>query len=95
MLLEPLCLELGRGEIPQRRMDSFVHIDGIKKAPELTVSVMVIEVLGQVNLLFFDRPDETFCVAVLPGLALIGHADLNVGSLEDLGVGCSRVLDTL
>ena len=51
MLLEPLGLELGRGEIPQRGRDSFVHIDCNEKARELAASVMVDETLGQVNLL--------------------------------------------
>ncbi len=35
MLLTPLGLELGRGEIPQRRMDPLVHIDVVQKAPNL------------------------------------------------------------
>jgi hypothetical protein len=95
MLLKPLRLEFNWSEIPQRRMDTFVHIDFIEKAPELMVSIMVVKILGQVNFLLSDRPDEAFCVPVLPGLTLIGHTDLNLGVLKDLSLVRSRVLDTL
>jgi hypothetical protein len=43
-------------------------------------------VFGQIHLLFLDRADETLRVAILPGLALIGHADLDLGILT--GPGC-------
>ena len=68
MLLKPLRLELGRGEIPQRRMDPLVHIHVIQEAADLVICIMIVEILGQVNFLFLDRPDETLGVAVLPGV---------------------------
>jgi tetratricopeptide (TPR) repeat protein len=95
MLLPPLRLEFGWGEIAQRRMDPLVHVHVIQEAADLAICLMIVQVLGQVNLLFLDRPDETLGVAVLPGFALVSHADLDLGVLKDLSVGRGRVLDAL
>jgi hypothetical protein len=56
---------------------------------------MIVEILGQVNFLFLDRPDETLGVAVLPGLAHTGHADLDISILEHLGIGSGSILYSL
>jgi hypothetical protein len=68
MLLPPLGLEFGWGEIAQRGMDPLMHIHVIQEAADLMICIMIVQVLGQVNLLFLDRPDETLGVAVLPGV---------------------------
>ena len=95
MLLAPLRLEFGWGEIAQRRMDPFVHVHVIQEAANLVIGIMIVEILGQVNLLFLDRADETLGVAILPGFALVGHADLDLGVVKDLRVGRGRVLGSL
>ena len=59
MLFEPLRLEFGWGEITQRRMDTLVHIHIVQEAPNLMIGIIILEILGKVNLLFFDRLDET------------------------------------
>jgi hypothetical protein len=59
VLLAPLRFEFSRGEITQRRVDPLVHIDIIQEAPNLMIGIMIVEILGQVNLLFLDRPDDT------------------------------------
>jgi hypothetical protein len=68
MLLTPLGLEFGWGEIAQRRMGPLVHVHVIQGAADLVICIMIVQVLGQANLLFLDRPDETLGVAVLPGV---------------------------
>jgi len=95
MPLQPLRLEFGWREVAQRRMDSFVHVHIIQETADLMVGIMIVKILGQVNFFFLDRPHQTLGVAVLPGLASIGHADLNLGILQDLGIGHGRVLDAL
>ena len=70
MLFSPLGLEFGWGEITQRGMDPLVDVHVIQEVPDLVISVMIVEVFRQVNLLFLDCADETFRVTVLPGLAL-------------------------
>ena len=67
MLLPPLRLEFGWGEIAQRRMDPLVHVHVIQEAADLVICIMIVQVLGQVKLLFLDGPDQTLGVAVLPG----------------------------
>ena len=59
-------------------MDTFVHVNVIEEATDLTVCIMLVEVLWQVNCLFLDGPDESFRVAILPGFAHLGHTDLDV-----------------
>ena len=95
MRLLPLGLVFGWGEIPQRGVDPLVDIHVIQEAPDLLVCVVIVEVFRQVHLLFLDRADETLCVAILPGRALVGCADPNVSTLQDLGVSRGRVLDPL
>ncbi len=51
MLLAPPRFEFGWGEIAQRRMDPLVHIHIVQEAPNLVISVMIVEILGKVNLL--------------------------------------------
>ena len=58
MLRSPLFLEFGWGEIAQRRVDALVHVHVVEKATWLAVGLMVVQVLGQVNFLFLDGPDE-------------------------------------
>jgi hypothetical protein len=58
------------------------------------IGIMILEILGEINF-FFDGLDETFCVTVLPGLAPIRYANLDLGTLENLSIGRSRVLDAL
>lgn len=95
MLLLPLGLVFGWGEIPQRGVDPLVDIRVIQEAPDLLVCVVIVEVFRQVHLLFLDRADETLGVAVLPGRALVGHADSNPSIVQALGVSRGRVLDPL
>jgi hypothetical protein len=45
LLLSPLLLELGRGEIAQRRMGTLVHVHVIEKATQLTVGIIILKVL--------------------------------------------------
>jgi hypothetical protein len=71
-----------------------VDIHVIQEAPDLLVSVMIVKIFRQIHLLFLDSADETLRVAVLPGLVLIGYADLNFSILQDLSVGRGCVLDS-
>jgi hypothetical protein len=72
-----------------------VDIHVIQDAPDLLVSIMTIKIIRQIHLLFLDSADETLRVAVLPGLALIGHADMKFSILQDLSVGRGCVLDSI
>jgi exodeoxyribonuclease VII large subunit len=56
-----------------------------------TAGISIVHILGQVNFFFLDGANETFGVAVLPGLAHLGHADEHIGLLERLSMGCGRV----
>ena len=69
MLLAPLSLKLQGREVAQGRVDTLMHVDIVQEAPDLTVGVMVVPVLGQVNCLLLDGSDEPLGIAVLPGLA--------------------------
>ena len=84
MLSQPLRLEFGRGEVPQRRMDPLVRIDIIQEAANLVISIMVVEIVRQVNLLFLDRSYETLGITVLPSYALLGqpHTMLDLKGLD-------------
>jgi hypothetical protein len=44
MLLSPLGVEFGWGEIPQRGLGSLVDIHIIQEAPDLLVSVMIAKI---------------------------------------------------
>jgi hypothetical protein len=83
VLLAPLRLGIGRGEIAQRGVNPLAHIDIIQEAPNLAIGIMIVEILRQVNSPFLDRADETLGAPVLPGLALIGDADLDLSILKD------------
>jgi len=76
-------------------MGVLVHVHVIQEATNLAMGIMIVEILGQVNLLFFDRADKPLGVAVLPGLAHIGHANLDINILEHLSVGSGCILDSL
>ena len=54
-------------------MDPLVHVQVIREAPDLLVVIMILSILGKVNLIFLDCPDETLGAAVLPGFAHILH----------------------
>lgn len=56
-------------------MDAPVQVYIVQEAPNLLVSIMIIAIIRQVNLLFFDSADESFGIAVLPGGTHAGHAD--------------------
>ena len=59
MLLAPLRLEFGWGEIAQRRMDPLVHVHVIQEATNLVIGIMIVEILGQVNLYFYSESTAT------------------------------------
>lgn len=44
-----------------------MHVHVIQEAPQMVVGILVAPILGQIHLLFLDRPDQAFGVAVLPG----------------------------
>ena len=72
-----------------------MHVQVIREAPDLLVVIMILSILGKVNLIFLDCPDETLGAAVLPGFARISHARLDLGVLKDLGIGRGRELAPL
>ena len=64
MLAASLRLEFGWGEVAQRGMDPLVHIHVVQEAADVVICIMIVEILGQVNFLFFDGPDDViFCRA--------------------------------
>ena len=65
MLGAPPRLEFGWSEIAQRGMNPLVHIHVIQEAADVVICIMIVEILGQVNLLFFDDPDEVVFRAIL------------------------------
>lgn len=45
LLIPPLAFKLGRGQMPQRRVNPFMHVHVIEEATDLTQRVMVVPIL--------------------------------------------------
>src|SRR5512133_1566289 len=57
VLLSPLALELGRGQVPQRRVNPLAIVDVVKESSQAPQRVAEVLVLREVDLLLLDRPD--------------------------------------
>jgi hypothetical protein len=55
VLQAPLLLELQRRQVAQRRVDAFDVVDIIEETPDLPMSVAEVVILGEIDLLFFER----------------------------------------
>jgi len=88
-------LELNWREIAQRGMHTFVHVDLVEKAADLSVSIMIAIVFKQIHLLLFDCAQEALGETVLSRLLHIGHANLNTMRLQPLSVGGGSILHAL
>src|SRR5947209_2776185 len=64
-LLEPLLLELRRGQVAQRRVDALAFVHVVEEPARLPQRVGEVGVLGQRHLLFLDGPHQPLGVAVL------------------------------
>ena len=78
-----------------RNRSHLVEVRVIQEMPDLLMGVMIVDILGKVNFLFLDCPNETLGAAVLPGFALVGHADLDPSILKGLDIGRGCILDPL
>src|SRR5919199_4282192 len=85
----PCRLELGWGEIAERRMNALRAIDSIDELSDLRQCFGKVTVLCEVDLLFLDSPNHTLGIAVLSRFADRRHTDLNARRLQGLDIlGC-------
>lgn len=77
---QPVLLELHRGQVAQRRVDPLPIELVVQEPTELGVSIGVVTVLGQVDLLLSDRPHQAFGESVLLRLADGRHAGRHAAS---------------
>jgi len=54
VLLSPPDLELGWGETTQRRVHPLTRIHVIQEAPDLTLTIIIVQILRQVNFLLLQ-----------------------------------------
>jgi hypothetical protein len=51
-----------------------MHVHLLQETPDLLISIMILVVIRQANLLFFDGADKPLGVTVLPSGAHFSHA---------------------
>ena len=67
-------------------MNALLVVDGVNEAADVGKRHFKRRVFVEINLLFFDGEHETFGIAILPGLAFVGHADLDIEAGQGIGV---------
>src|SRR5687767_11598805 len=95
MLLPPVGLKFGWGEIPQCGMDALVLIDLLGTMPNLGVSIGIVLIVGKVDFFFLNSSDDALSIAVLPSRADFGHADFYLKGQQLLHIGTGCILDAL
>jgi hypothetical protein len=99
MLLPPLGLKFGWGEIAQRRArwapDAFVLVDLFDKMPDLGVGIGKVLIVGEVDFLLLKGADDAFGIAILPSSADFGHANLSLEGFQLGDIGVGGILDAL
>ena len=86
LAVQPLAFELFWSDVTQRRVDPLVPAHLVQEPTQLVDGIRIVLIVRQVNLLFFDSPDQTLSASVLPSFAYFGHTDLHVGFLGHLDI---------
>ena len=95
LLLKPLRLELGRGQIVQRRVHARVLIHIVQEMSHRLISGVEVGIVVEPDLLLLHGAHEALGRAILRRRADGGHADLDPESLQRLGREGRGLLDSL
>ena len=66
--LMPLGFELNRGQVFQGGVHALAHVHILQKLTDLLVGLIIVFVIGEVHLLFFDAAHQALRIPILGGL---------------------------
>ncbi len=88
------CLELGRAEVAQRRVETLVVIDLVEHASKIEADRSEVLIAASVPLLVFELANEALAKGVVVRVARTAHADLSAVLLEQSDIfAASRSAD--